>query len=59
LWLNDVFIQGIPVAGQIARLIAFFIGYFVSLFFKNENVKVKVKYGCVLQDPPLFFSTSK
>jgi hypothetical protein len=59
LWLNDVFIQGIPVAGQIARLIAFFIGYFVSLFFKNENVKVKVKYGCVFQDPPLFFSTSK
>jgi hypothetical protein len=26
--------------GQIARLIAFFPGYFV---FKNENVKVKVK----------------
>jgi hypothetical protein len=30
---------------QIARLIAFSQGYFV---FKNENVKVKVKYGFVL-----------
>ena len=30
---------------QIARLIAFFSGYFV---FKIENVKVKVKYGFVL-----------
>jgi hypothetical protein len=40
--------QGIPPqpgTGQIARLIAFSRGYFV---FKNENVKVKVKYGFVL-----------
>jgi hypothetical protein len=35
--------SGIPQ--QIARLIAFSQGYFV---FKNENVKVKVKYGFVL-----------
>ena len=41
-------LQGIPQQpgiGQIARLIAFFLGYFV---FKNENVKMKVKYGFVL-----------
>ena len=37
---------------QIAHLIAFFPGYFV---FKNENVKVKVKYGFVLQDSPFYF----
>jgi hypothetical protein len=40
--------QGIPEqpgTGQIVRLIAFSRGYFV---FKNENVKVKVKYGFVL-----------
>jgi hypothetical protein len=42
--------QGIPQqpgTGQIARLIAFPSSYFV---FKNENVKVKVKYHIVLQD---------
>ena len=42
--------QGIPQqpgTGQIARLIAFPSSYFV---FKNENVKVKVKYRIVLQD---------
>jgi hypothetical protein len=41
-------IQGIPEqpgTGKIARLIAVFPSYFV---FKNENVKVKVKYGFVL-----------
>jgi len=40
--------QGIPQqpgTGLIARLIAFPPGYFVV---KNENVKVKVKYGFVL-----------
>jgi hypothetical protein len=44
-----VYIQGIlqqPGTGHfIARLIAFSPGYFV---FKNENVKVKVKYDFVL-----------
>jgi hypothetical protein len=32
-------------SGKLSRLIAFSPGYFV---FKNENVKVKVKYGFVL-----------
>jgi len=51
--------QGIPQQpgnGQIAHLIAFSPSYFV---FKNENVKVKVKYSfkslfCILvfYDPP-------
>ena len=47
--------QGIPQqpgTRQIGRLIAFPPSYFV---FKNENVKVKVKYGFVLQDPPFYF----
>jgi hypothetical protein len=35
-----------PGTGQIVRLIAFPTGYFV---FKNENVKVKVKYSFVLR----------
>jgi len=34
-----------PSTGQISSLIAFSPGYFV---FKNEKVKVKVKYGFVL-----------
>jgi hypothetical protein len=33
-----------PGTSQISRLIAFFPSYFA---FKNENVKVKVKYGFV------------
>jgi hypothetical protein len=40
--------QGIPQqpgTRQIAYLMAFYHGYFV---FRNENVKVKVKYGFVL-----------
>ena len=40
--------QGIPQqpsTGQIVRLITIFACYFV---FKNENVKVKVKYSFVL-----------
>ena len=44
--IHKIHYQG---TGQIARLIAFFPSCFV---FKNENVKVKVKYGFVLQDPP-------
>ena len=44
LWQGELIKQGIsrqPDARQIASLIAFFPGYFV---FKNENVKVKVKF---------------
>jgi hypothetical protein len=38
-------------SGKLSRLIAFSPGYFV---FKNENVKVKVKYSFVYLQGKLF-----